>query len=140
MDWIKIMLFLLPKELRDALLKFFNKVYRFGYPKEWSYQILRSEAKKVHTADNPKFRGVAISSMLSTLYDIMIDNRFKTWYKINPEQAGFRERQGCIIQLVNLPDSFLRGYHVFQLTDDTSIVTTSFEDLSNAFEQLMHQI
>ena len=37
-----------------------------------------------------------------TLYDVMIDNRFKTWYKINPEQAGFRERQGCIIQLFGI--------------------------------------
>ena len=73
-----------------------------GYPKEWSYQILRPEAKKGHTVDNPKFRRIAISSMLPTLYDIMIDNRFKTWYKINPEQAGFRERQGCIIQLFGI--------------------------------------
>ena len=190
------------------------------YLQEWSYQV-------------------AISAMLPTLYDIMIGNRFKTWYKINPEQAGFRERQGCIIQLfgiyltielaksfnkdifigfidyekafdytnrpdivkdlmvkkagsiftkaivnmyhitlyvpkvtdaktgepilakhgvtqgcksstrlfsfairdipktVNLPDSFLRGYNVFQLTDDDSFVTTSFEDLPNAFEQLI---
>ena len=42
-----------------------------------------------------------------------------------------------IAKAVNLPDSFLRGYHVFQLANDDFIVTTSFEDLSNAFEQLI---
>ena len=29
----------------------------------------------------------------------MIDNRFKSWYEINPEQAGVRESQGCLVQV-----------------------------------------
>ena len=232
---------LFPKELREAILKFFNTIYGLSYPKEWTYQILRPEVKKGHTIGKPKLRGIAISAMLPTLYDILIDNRFKTWYKINPEQAGFRERQGCLIQIfaiylvmelakscnkdvfigfidyekafdftnrfdivkdlmtekagsmftkaishmyyntfyvpkikgdrtaepisakhgvtqgrksstslfsfairdipksVKLPASFLRGFHVFQLADDASIVTTSFDDLRTAFGQIIDE-
>ena len=47
-------------------------------------------------------RGVAVSSILPKIYDIMLDNRFKEWYKINPEQAGFREKQGCLIQIFSI--------------------------------------
>ena len=45
---------------------------------------------------------MAISSLLPTLYDILLDNRFKQWYEINPEQAGFRELQGCLVQIFAL--------------------------------------
>ena len=79
------------RQLRNALLQLFNHVFKKQYPEEWIYQILRPELKKGHTVKNPKLRGVAISSLLPTLYDILLDNRFKPWYEINPEQAGFRE-------------------------------------------------
>ena len=98
----KMIAHLFPKKLRTALLLFFNKVYNTIYPNEWTYQILRPETKKGHSVKTPKLRGVAISSMLPTIYDIMIDNRFKPWYKINPEQAGFRELMGCLIQIFAL--------------------------------------
>ena len=90
---------LFPIQLRIALLDFFNSVFRLVYPNEWSHQILRPEVKNRHTLKKPKLRDIAISSLLPTLYDIMLDNRFKCWYQINPQQAGFREKQGCIIQL-----------------------------------------
>ena len=38
---------------------------------------------------------------------------------------------------VSLPESILCGNNVFQLADDSSIVTTSFEDLTVGFEQLI---
>ena len=93
---------LFPQQLRNALLQFFNHVFQTQYPEEWIYQILRPELKKGHTVRNPKLRGVAISSLLPTLYDILLDNRFKPWYEINPEQAGFRELQGCLVQIFSL--------------------------------------
>ena len=82
---------LFPQKLRLALLEFSNVVYHNKYPEEWCYQILRPEVKKGHTIKNPKLRGVALSSLLASIYDIMIDDRFKPWYKVNPEQAVFRE-------------------------------------------------
>ena len=63
---------------------------------------MRPEVKKGHTLKKPKLRGVALSSLLPSIYDIMIDNRFKSWYEINPEQAGFRESQGCLVQIFAL--------------------------------------
>ena len=93
---------LFPQKLRLALLEFSNKVFHDKYPEEWRYQILRPEVKKGHTIKNPKLRGVALSSLLASIYDIMIDDRFKPWYKINPEQAGFRELMGCLVQIFAL--------------------------------------
>ena len=93
---------LFPKKLRDSILQFFNTVFDTDYPSEWTYQILRPEVKKGHSSKNPKLRGVAISSLLPTLYDILLDNRFKPWLKINPEQAGFREGQGCLVQIFSI--------------------------------------
>ena len=85
--------------MRDSLVKFFNEVFYNEYPYDWTLQVLRPEKKKGHTSQNPKLRGVAISSLLPTLYDIILDKRFNKWYKINAEQAGFREHQGCTVQL-----------------------------------------
>ena len=95
----KSIVHLFPKKLREAILQFFNFVFATDYPLEWTYQILRPEVKKGHSYKNPKLRGVAISSLLPTLYDILMDNRFKPWFKINPEQAGFRELRGCLVQI-----------------------------------------
>ena len=91
---------LFPKGVRDSLTQFWNTVFRLSYPKNWTYQILRPEVKRGHTLEKPKLRGIAVSSMLPTVYDIMLDNRFKIWYKINREQTGFREGQGCLVQIL----------------------------------------
>ena len=68
-------------------------MFRLSYPKNWTYQILRPEVKNGHTLENPKLRGIAVSSMSSTVYDIMLDNHFKVWYKIN---RGL----GCLVQIL----------------------------------------
>ena len=93
---------LFPRQLCLALNKLCNIVYKAKYPEKWRYQILRPEVKKGHTIKNPKLRGVALLSLLASIYDIMIDDRFKPWYKVNPEQAGFRELMGCLIQIFAL--------------------------------------
>ena len=61
--------------------------------------MLRPEKKKGHSAEKPKLRGVAVSSLFPTIYDIILNNRFSCWYKINPEQTGFRKEQGCLVQI-----------------------------------------
>ena len=62
-------------------------------------QILHAIEKSGHTTKNPKLRGIAITPLLCRLYDIIIDERFCAWYKPNYEQAGFRPRQGCLLQI-----------------------------------------
>ena len=58
--------------------------------------------KKGHSIKNPKLRGIGIGQILGRLYDIVIDERLKCWFKPNPEQAGFRKSQGCVLQLFAL--------------------------------------
>ena len=53
-----------------------------------SYQALRPEARKGHTLVKPNLKGLTVSSILLSLYDIMINNHFSCWYKINPEPAS----------------------------------------------------
>ena len=86
-------------ELRNSVLKLLNYVFENGYPYEWTKQLLRPEKKKGHTEKLPKLRGVAITQLLPTLYDIILFNRFNLWYRPNPEQAGFRPKQGCLLQI-----------------------------------------
>ena len=86
-------------ELRQCILRLFNLVFSTNYPNVWTKLLLRPEKKKGHTDEIPKLRGVAISQLLPTLYDIMIYNRFNQWYVPNCEQAGFRVLQGCILQI-----------------------------------------
>ena len=88
-----------PLNLRISIVKMFNQVFSTNYPVEWTKQLLRPEEKKGHTLKAPKLRGVAITQLLPTLYDIILYNRFNLWYTPNFEQAGFRPRMGCLLQI-----------------------------------------
>ena len=85
--------------LRISIVQLFNRVFSTNYPVEWTKQLLRPEEKKGHTLKDPKLRGVAITQLLPTLYDIILYNRFNLWYIPNFEQAGFRARMGCLLQI-----------------------------------------
>ena len=93
---------LLPEALRECVLKLFQNVYIGHYPRQWNRQLLKSVSKKGHSINNPKLRGIGIGPIIGRLYDIVIDERFKSWYKPNREQAGFRKLQGCVLQLFAL--------------------------------------
>ena len=55
--------------------------------------------KKGHTILDPKLRGIAIGPILSRVFDIIINERFSSWYEPNYHQAGFRKGQGCLFQI-----------------------------------------
>ena len=86
--------------LRSSLLDFINIVFENSYPSNWEKRLLFPISKKGHSILNPKLRGIAISSLLPKIYDIMLNNRLNIWYKPNPQQAGFRPGQGCLIQIL----------------------------------------
>ena len=88
-----------PKELRETIVELFNTVFKSYYPEQWQEQLLFPHPKKGHKPADPKLRGIAIGPLLSRLYDIIITNRFLKWYFPNKEQAGFRELQGCLLQI-----------------------------------------
>ena len=88
----------LPKSMKEVILDLIQKVFFGEYPTEWTMQILHAITKDGHTAEEPKLRGIAIATLLCRLYDIIIDMRFTSWYKTNPEQAS-QSGQGCLLQI-----------------------------------------
>ena len=97
----KKMAILFNLKLRKSILQLFNVIFSTEYPIEWTKQLLRPEEKKGHSENDPKLRGVAISQLLPTLYDIILFNRFNMWYSANPEQAA-QPKQGCLLQIFSI--------------------------------------
>ena len=93
---------ILPYSMTEIILTLIKRVFFGDYPDEWSKQVLHLIAKGGHTSSNPKLRGIAIAPLLGCLYDILIDERFCSWYRPNNEQAGFRAKQGCLLQIFML--------------------------------------
>ena len=52
--------------------------------------------------NNPKLRGIAISSLLPKILDIILNNRFNIWFKSNASQAGYKISQGCMLQIFSI--------------------------------------
>ena len=90
---------ILPTSMKEVIVHLIQRVFFGEYPNEWTKQVLNSLKKDGHTPEDPKLRGIAIGLLLCRLYDIIIDERFRTWYTPNFEQAGGREGQGCPFQL-----------------------------------------
>ena len=77
-------------------------MFNTKYPNEWTKQLLHPEKKKGHTPNDPKLRGIAVSRLLPTLYDIILFIRFNLWCSPNVEQAGCRPKQGCLLQIFSI--------------------------------------
>ena len=58
--------------LKNALVKLLNRMLRAEYPECWKEQLLISLNKKGSTINNPKLRGIAISSLLPKIFDIIL--------------------------------------------------------------------
>ena len=84
------------------VVKFLNRIHGHIYPDNWKRQVLFSDTKKGHKREDPKLRGIAISSVIPKRYDIILNNRFKCWYHPSSQQAGFRPKQGCFIQIFDI--------------------------------------
>ena len=91
-----------PKPLLEIIKKLYNAIYGNCYPECWNEQLLLSFAKKDHSSTKPSLRGIGIGPVLSRMFDVVVNMRFGSWYKPNKEQAGFREEQGCLIQILAL--------------------------------------
>ena len=90
---------LMPRCIRNNILTLLQRIFVDTYPKQWEKLLLKAIAKSGHTSQSPKLRGVAIAPILARLYDFILDQRFRNWYIPNLEQAGFRNGQGCLLQL-----------------------------------------
>ena len=93
---------ILPESLIISIWTLFRGIFDNYYPEIWRSQLLIGIPKKEHSLQNPKLRGIAIGPLLSRVFDILINDRFTEWYTPNPQQAGFRKNQGCIIPIFQL--------------------------------------
>lgn len=91
-----------PPALKQKIMHLFRMVFDGDYPEKWYSQLLTALPKQGHSTLCPKLRGIGVGQLLSRIYDDIIDGRFKSWYVPNPEQAGYCELQGCIVQLFAL--------------------------------------
>ena len=91
-----------PKPLLEAVKNLYNGIFGKSYPDCWNEQLLLSFAKKDHSSQKPSLRGIGIGPVLSRMYDVIMNMRFGAWYSPNKEQAGFREEQGCLLQILAL--------------------------------------
>ena len=91
-----------PPALLNEIRRLMNGIFNCAYPDRWNTQMLLTFPKKGHSVKDPKLRGVAIRPMMSRIFDTILDNMFQQWYQPNAEQAGFRKKQGCIIQIFSL--------------------------------------
>ena len=74
--------------------------HQISYP--WLQNLLLSFVKKENSSSKPSLRGIGIGPVLSRMFDVIVNMRFGAWYKPNKEQAGFREEQGCLLQILAL--------------------------------------
>ena len=95
-------LHIFPLALKEVLLLLMQRVFFGKYPKDWNKQMLHAVTKHGHTYNHPQLRGIAIAPLLCRLNDTIMDNRFRCWYVPNPEQSGFRPKQGCLLPLFSL--------------------------------------
>ena len=91
-----------PQPLLEIIKNLYNGIFGKYYPECWNEQLLLSFAKKDHSSQKPSLRGIGIGPVLSRMFDVIINMRFGAWYSPNKEQAGFREEQGCLLQILGL--------------------------------------
>ena len=91
-----------PQSLLEVIKNLYNGIFGKSYPECWNEQLLLSFAKKDHTSQKASLRGIGIGPVLSRMYDVIVNVRFGAWYYPNKEQAGFREQQGCLLQILAL--------------------------------------
>ena len=93
---------MLPPSFLRCIHTILQRVFVGDYPKQWEVQILNAVAKDGHTSKDPKLRGIGIAEILARVYDIIIDERFKSWYTPNKEQADGRYKYGCPLALFSI--------------------------------------
>ena len=95
-------LHILPTSLTKGIWILFRSIFGNYYPEIWRNQLLMGIPKKEHTLQEPKLRGIAIGPLLSRVFDILINERFTSWYIPNAQQSGFRKHQGCLIPIFSM--------------------------------------
>ena len=123
--------------LSCILAKLFNLMLRCGYlPPEFGHsytvplpKVIDCRTKSMACSD---FRGIAISSILSKVFESCILDRYNNFFGSNDNQFGFKKGIGCshaIYTVRNIINRYING---------GSTVSLCALDLSKAFDKVNH--
>ena len=93
---------LLPVQWIIFLCTLFNKIFYSCYPERWYVARLHVLFKKGQRNLCSNYRGISIMDTMAKLYDYLLYNRLRQWYKPDREQAGAQEKRGCLEHIVTL--------------------------------------
>lgn len=94
---------LLPGPWILMLATLFNRIFLSGiYPQSWSKARMCTIFKKGDRANVNNYRGIHIINSITKIYDMVLCERLKQWFKPFREQAGAQEGRGCIEHIVTL--------------------------------------
>ena len=80
----------------------FNIVFISNYPLMWTLAKVFNIFKKGNCLDPTNYRGISILTALAKLFDSILCERFKLWYKPQYEQAGGQAGRGCAEQIMTV--------------------------------------
>ena len=94
---------ILPDNWIAVLLTLFNIILRTSnMPLHWAYSRLVTVYKKGPHEVCSNYRGIAVTDAIAKLFDLILNNRLKQWYRPLPQQAGAQSGRGCIEQILAL--------------------------------------
>ncbi len=94
---------LLPSQWIMTLTALFNIVFlSASYPLSWTTAKLFMLFKRGNRDDPRNYRDVSVINCIAKLYDMVLCERLKRWFKPYREQAGAQTGRGCIEHIVTL--------------------------------------
>ncbi len=94
---------LLPVEWILYIVTLFNIIFTSGcYPAQWCFSRLVTVFKKGQRSLCSNYRGIAVTDSITKLFDCILNNRLKLWYRPTPEQAGAQSGRSCQEQILAL--------------------------------------
>lgn len=94
---------ILPVEWIVLLTTLFNTVLSLGtYPREWARARLVTVFKKGDRKNVKNYRGINVINCIAKVYDMVLCERLKQWFRPHREQAGGQQKRGCLEHIVSL--------------------------------------
>ncbi len=72
------------------------------YPAQWCFSRLVTVFKKGQRSLCSNYRGTAVTDSITKLFDCILNNRLKLWYRPTSEQAGAQSGRSCQEQILAL--------------------------------------
>ena len=95
--WVKGMLTNIPVTMLYIFQIIYNSILQFHiYPSKWRTTIVNAIFKNKGTRKLAQYyRGISIVHLMAKVFDIVILNRFKSWFTPHDQQTAYQEEKGC---------------------------------------------